>query len=208
MIRIRHLQQMFLWRWWIFIRFLPRSVRVHPSAILSGPFTSFKLHPRVKVGARVRMLVAGKGEVNLKDDVWLANDVEMETSSNISIGAGTTVQRRATINGTVSIGEGCIIAPNVFISSGTHPFREFPDKPIREQERLIIERDGSLESLNRAITIESDCWLGVNVVVCPGVVIGKGSVIGANSVVTKDIPANSVVAGVPGSVSGSRFRQP
>jgi acetyltransferase-like isoleucine patch superfamily enzyme len=80
------------------------------------------------------MLVTGNGEINLEEGVWLAHDVEMETSSRVSIGAGTTVQRRAAINGTVSIGEGCIIAPNVFVSSGIHPFRQYPERPIREQE--------------------------------------------------------------------------
>lgn len=186
------------------MRFLLRSVRVHPSAILSGPFKRYQFHPGVKVGARVRMLVVEKGEINLKDGVWLANDVEMETSDKISIGAGTTVQRRGTINGAVSIGEGCIIAPNVFISSGTHPFREFPDKPIREQERLIIERCGSLASLDRPITIGIDCWLGVNVVVCPGVTIGGGCIIGANSVVVSDVESNTVSVRAPARKVGSR----
>lgn len=177
-----------------------------PSAILNGQFERFRFQPRVKVGARVRMLVTGNGEINLEEGVWLAHDVEMETSSRVSIGAGTTVQRRATINGTVSIGEGCIIAPNVFVSSGTHPFRQYPERPIREQEQIIIEKEGSLSSLDRPINIGDDCWLGVNVVICPGVSIDKGSVIGANSVVIENVPENSVVAGVPAKVIGGRFQ--
>jgi acetyltransferase-like isoleucine patch superfamily enzyme len=170
---------------------------VYPSTILNGQFERFRFQPGVKVCARVRMLVTGNGEISLEEGVWLAHDVEMETLSRISIGAGTTVQRRAAINGTVSIGEGCIIAPNVFVSSGTHPFRQFPDKPIREQERMIIERHGSLASLDRPIIIGDDCWLGVNVVICPGVTIGNACVIGANSVVVTDISSDLVVAGVP-----------
>ena len=114
------------------------------------------------------------------------------------------MQRRATINGSVSIGSGCIIAPNVFISSGTHPFRVYPEKTIREQERLIIEERGDLSSLDRPISIGDDCWLGVNVVVCPGVSIGRGAVVGANSVVLKDVPENTVCAGVPARVIGFR----
>lgn len=205
MIRRGHLRQMFFWRWAIFIRFLLLKVRVHPSAIFNGPFKKFQFHPGVKVGARVRMLIAGEGEISLSEGVWLANDVDIETASKVSIGAGTTVQRRATINGTVNIGEGCIIAPNVFISSGTHPFRVYPEKTIREQERLLVGELGSLSSLDRPISIGNDCWLGVNVVVCPGVVIGSGSVVGANSVVLKDVPSNTVFAGVPAQVIGTRF---
>lgn len=48
--------------------------------------------------------------------------------------------------------------------------------------------------------IGNDCWFGANVVVCPGVTIGDNCVIGAGSVVTKDVPANSFVAGVPAHV--------
>ena len=47
------------------------------------------------------------------------------------------------------------------------------------------------------MTIGHDCWFGANVVVCPGVTIGDNCVIGAGSVVTKDIPANCVAAGNP-----------
>lgn len=206
MIKAYHLRTLFLWRWWIFFRFLHRGVRVHPSSVLNGCFKAFQLRHGVKVGARVRMQVTDDGEIILGEGVWLSHDVEMETSSRITIGAGTTVQRRASINGSVSIGDGCIIAPNVFVSSGTHPFRVYPDKPIREQEQIIIEENGSLNSLDRPIRIGSDCWLGVNVVVCPGVNIGDGSVIGANSVVVKDVPDNCVMAGIPAKVIGNRFQ--
>jgi acetyltransferase-like isoleucine patch superfamily enzyme len=150
------------------------------------------------------MLVAAEGTIVLGENVWLSHDVEMETSNRILVGTGTTVQRRATINGTVTIGDGCIIAPNVFISSGTHPFREYPNKSIRQQEQILIDKNGSLASLDRPITIGNDCWLGINAVICPGVNVSDGSVIGANSVVVKDVPANSVVAGVPAKVIGSR----
>ncbi len=49
----------------------------------------------------------------------------------------------------------------------------------------------------KTITIENDCWLASNVVVCAGVTIGEGCVIGAGSVVTRDIPPNSLAAGNP-----------
>ena len=49
----------------------------------------------------------------------------------------------------------------------------------------------------RPVKIGSDCWFGANVVVCPGVTIGENCVIGAGSVVTRDVPANSFAAGNP-----------
>ncbi|MEX6502162.1 acyltransferase [Pseudomonas zhanjiangensis] len=137
--------------------------------------------------------------------MWLSNDVEIETATKVYIGEGTSIQRRCTINGAVRIGVGCIFAPNVFVSSGTHPFREVPWLPIREQEKRIIAANGSLASLDRPVWIQDDCWLGINVVVCPGVTIGKGSVVGANSVVVRDVAPYSVVAGAPAKVIGQRL---
>jgi serine acetyltransferase len=132
----------------------------------------------------------------------LAADTEIETVTAVRIGDGTTLQRRCNVNGTVRIGRGCILAPNVFISSGTHPFRLAPHLPIRQQEQLGSAKDGN----NRPIWIQDDCWLGVNAVVCPGVTIGKGSIVGANAVVTRSVPPYSVVAGVPARVIGQRLQ--
>ena len=58
---------------------------------------------------------------------------------------------------------------------------------------------------NERIMIGDDCWLGVNVVVSPGVSIGQGAVVGANSVVTKDVAPYSVVAGSPALQIGHRL---
>ena len=52
----------------------------------------------------------------------------------------------------------------------------------------------------KPITIGDNCWLATNVTVCPGVTIGDGCVIGAGAVVTKDVPANSLVMGVPAKI--------
>lgn len=56
---------------------------------------------------------------------------------------------------------------------------------------------GESVSTSHPITLEDDVWIGANAVICGGVTIGKGSVIGAGSVVTRDIPAGVVAAGVP-----------
>lgn len=54
------------------------------------------------------------------------------------------------------------------------------------------------------VTIEDDVWIGVNVTILPGVTVGKGSVLGAGAVVTKDVKPFTVVAGVPAKVMGRR----
>ena len=92
----------------------------------------------------------------------------------------------------VHIGDNVMIGPNVTLATPMHPLLP-EERNVRQQE------DGSYYNLEYAkpITIENDCWLAANVVVCGGVTIGEGSVIGAGSVVTRSIPPYSLAAGNP-----------
>lgn len=92
----------------------------------------------------------------------------------------------------VEIGDNVLIGPNVSLVTPVHPLR-WQDRNIRVRE------DGSLEELEYAkpIFIEDNCWLGANVTVLGGVRIGEGSVIGAGSVVARDIPPHSLAVGNP-----------
>ena len=92
----------------------------------------------------------------------------------------------------VTIGDNCNFGPNVTIVTPVHPL-------IPEERNALYAPDGTPRRLcwAKPVHIGSDCWFGANVVVCPGVTIGEGCVIGAGSVVTRDIPAHSFAAGVP-----------
>ena len=92
----------------------------------------------------------------------------------------------------VHIGSNVFIGPNVTIATPMHPF-------LPEERNARRAPDGRIYDLEYAkpITIEDNCWLASNVVVCGGVTIGEGSVIGAGSVVTRDIPKHSFAAGNP-----------
>lgn len=92
----------------------------------------------------------------------------------------------------VTIGNDCNFGPNVTIVTPVHPM-------LPDERRLIRCADGKARHMCYAkpVNIGNDCWLGANVVVCPGVTIGDNCVIGAGSVVTKDIPSNSFAAGNP-----------
>lgn len=92
----------------------------------------------------------------------------------------------------IHIGDNVLIGPNVTLATPMHP--------LLPEERNVRQReDGSYYKLEyaRPITIENDCWLAANVIVCGGVTVGAGSVIGAGSVVTRDIPPHSFAAGSP-----------
>ena len=92
----------------------------------------------------------------------------------------------------VYIGDNVMIGPNVTLATPVHPL-------LPEERNVRQLPDGSWYNLEyaRPITIENNCWLASNVVVCGGVTIGEGSVIGAGSVVTRDIPAHSLAVGNP-----------
>ena len=104
---------------------------------------------------------------------------------NIELGANFYANYNLTIldGAKVCIGDEVLIGPNVSIFTATHP--------------IDAERRAAGWQFSKAITIENRVWIGGNSVINPGVRIGANSVIGAGSVVVKDIPANVVAAGNP-----------
>ncbi|MBR0460003.1 MAG: sugar O-acetyltransferase [Victivallales bacterium] len=92
----------------------------------------------------------------------------------------------------VTIGNDNNFGPNATIVTPIHPM-------LPEERRFLLDPQGKPIRLCYAkpVVIGNDCWFGANVTVCPGVTIGDNCVIGAGSVVTRDIPANSFAAGVP-----------
>jgi acetyltransferase-like isoleucine patch superfamily enzyme len=193
------------WRFINTLMGLYRGVRISPSAVCMGPPSNMQLGAGTAVGSRTRLILGQSGQMITGPRVWLSADIEIETATEVRIGARTTIQRRCTINGSTRIGADCILAPDVFISSGTHPFRHEPHLPIREQERRVIAARDPQGLLDRPVWIQDDCWLGVHAVVCPGVTIGKGSVVGANAVVTQNVPPYSIVAGIPARIISQRL---
>lgn len=183
------------------LRFGLRGVRLHPSARIYGGARALEIGPGAKIGADCVFNLAGKGAIRLGPRVWTYRDVEFHTESRIEIGAGSSFQRGVLINGTATIGRGCIFAPGVFVSSGKHIYDLRPAWPIRAQEALISDApndpDVARYVLDRPIRIDEDCWLGAHVAVAPGVRIGRGAIVGANSVVTRDVAPYTIVAGAP-----------
>jgi maltose O-acetyltransferase len=105
--------------------------------------------------------------------------------ATLEIGARTFVNYGTSIAAyeRVSIGPDCLI--------GTHCI-------IIDNEFHRLEPERRLERpASRPIELEANVWLGARVIVLPGVTIGVGSVVGAGSVVTRDVPPRSIVAGVP-----------
>ena len=98
------------------------------------------------------------------------------------------VHINASVGGSIVIGDHCLIGPNVVMRTAGHRF---------DDANQLIRMSGH----NPAdIMIGDDVWIGANAVILGGINIGKGAVIGAGAVVTKDIPSNAVAVGVPAKV--------
>lgn len=94
--------------------------------------------------------------------------------------------------GGVEIGNHVMMSPRVGIHSENHNFDQL-DLPMRDQG---VAR--------RGVAIEDDCWLASGCVILSGVRVGRGAIVAAGAVVTKDVPPYSVVAGVPAKVIKQR----
>lgn len=103
--------------------------------------------------------------------------------TNITIGDGSYLNFNCNFvdDGKITIGKSVMFGPEVTIATVGHP--------INPKMREYMYTD--------PVTIDDNCWIGAGATICPGVHIGENSVIGAGSVVTHDIPANSVAAGNP-----------
>lgn len=134
--------------------------------------------------------ILGKKE----EGVFLQGPVTFHYGVHTKIGKNTFINFNFTCqdDAEVTIGENCNFGPNVTIVTPVHPMRA-------DERQALRCPDGTEKRLcwAKPVHIGSDCWLGANVVVCPGVTIGDNCVIGAGSVVTRSIPANSFAAGVP-----------
>lgn len=103
----------------------------------------------------------------------------------VEIGDRTLVGMSNVIIGPVTIGDNVIIAQNVVISGLNHEYQNI-NLPIADQPVLTLP-----------IIIKDDCWIAANSVITAGITIGKHSIVAAGSVVTKNVPDYSVVAGNP-----------
>lgn len=107
------------------------------------------------------------------------------------------------------IGSFCSISDQVFIGPMGHPIDFVSTSPVFVSGRNVLSKNFSCHhySSEQRVFIGSDVWVGVRAVILPGVKIGHGSIIGAGSVVTKDVPPYTIFAGVPAKFIRNRFNQ-
>ena len=160
---------------------VPRLI-VDPNATLS-------IGNNVEFRRNVEIRVHGKAKVFIEDNVRLDRGIRVLAANNavITIGAGTRIGLYSVLNGgdSIAIGKKVLISGFVYLQTSMHGFAE---------RGVGIQEQGFDHAM---IRLSDDVWLGTHVVVMPGVVLGKGVVVGSNAVVTKSFDNYNIIAGVP-----------
>jgi len=141
----------------------------------------FKYYNKFKGTAR-NILLSRNGHI--------LNPEEMELGENIFIGRGFTISAT-----NLQFGSNIMIGPNVLIECSNHSFTTI-GKPMFFYSK---------EKTSKGITIEDDVWVGGNVTILDGVVIGEGCVVGASSNVIKSLPPYTICVGNPCKPIKKRF---
>jgi acetyltransferase-like isoleucine patch superfamily enzyme len=142
-------------------------------------------------GRGLELEIGEKGRVDFGRFVWIGDKTKIRChEGRVEIGDKTVMGQECTISAYqhVRIGQQCVIADRAMFIDFDHGVVEV-DRPIRQQG--IYKRD---------VIVGSNVWIGYGACVLRGVSVGDNAIVGTNSVVTKDVPANAVVAGIPARV--------
>jgi acetyltransferase-like isoleucine patch superfamily enzyme len=157
-----------------------------------------RLGPRSRLSLPIQLVGAERiaigSRVYLGPGCWLLthdHEPERRPAGRLQVGDGTSIAGHCVLSAAVDVrvGRSVLFARNVYVADHRHGF-ERADLPVLDQPL------GDL----RAVAIEDGAWLGQNVVILPGVTVGRGAVVGANAVVRDDVPARCVAVGAPARV--------
>ena len=143
------------------------------------------------VGPGVKLQIGRNATLRLGRWSWIGHGCKVRVhEGEVSIGAKTVLGQECTISAFqhVAIGRECVIADRVMLIDFDHGVVEV-ERPVRLQG--IYKRD---------VNVGHNCWIGYGACILRGVTVGDNCVIGTNTVVTKDVPDNAVVAGAPARV--------
>ena len=174
------------WRWYQRNALPWNRARIHLHALRAGAFIRWPVHGDVLTALDDGRLTLGEHAL-LEPGVWLT----APAPARIRIGSGTFLNLGVMVAAMdlVEIGDHCMLANGCFVTDSNHRFDD-PEMPVPWQGFT-----------SRGPTrIGDNVWLGANVVVTSGVTIGERCVVGANSVVTADLPPFSVAVGAPARV--------
>lgn len=138
---------------------------------------------RGAIGPRLKALLGSAGEVFVEAPLHVAYGFNLHLADGVYINAGCAILDTAPVR----IGARSMLGPNVQIYCAEH----------HKDRRL---RADGLE-VARPVTIGADVWIGGGAIILPGIRIGDGAIVGAGSVVTRDVPEDATVLGAPARVT-------
>jgi acetyltransferase-like isoleucine patch superfamily enzyme len=169
----------------------PLLVRYLRRRFLTAAGRRWRTNGLVFFGRGLELEIAAKGRVDFGRFVWIGDGTKIRChEGRVEIGDKTVMGQECTISAYqhVRIGQQCVIADRAMFIDFDHGVVEV-ERPIRQQG--IYKRD---------VIVGSNVWIGYGACVLRGVSVGDNAIVGTNSVVTKDVPANAVVAGIPARV--------
>jgi acetyltransferase-like isoleucine patch superfamily enzyme len=174
------------WRWYERNSLPWNRARIHWEFARREAFVRWPVHGNVLEALLEHRLDVGAGTL-LEPGVWIT----APGAARVRIGEGTFLNLNVMVASVelVEIGSHCMFANGCFVTDGNHRFDD-PSRPVTWQG---FTTKGPTK-------IGDNVWCGANVVITSGVTIGERCVIGANSVVTTDLPAGSIAAGAPARV--------
>ena len=174
------------WRWYERNSLPWNRLAIHREFMRREAFVRWPVHGNVLEALREGRLVIGAGTL-LEPNVWITAPGE----ARIRIGSGSFLNIAVMVAAAqlVEIGNHCMFANGCFVTDADHRFDD-PDTPVPWQG---FTSKGPTR-------IGDNVWCGANVVVTSGVTVGERCVIGANSVVNRDLPPHSIAAGSPAQV--------
>jgi maltose O-acetyltransferase len=145
-----------------------------------------------KVGKKSRYFICRPLFARIGTNVGISSKVNFGSGENIEIGDNSGLGRNCWIRN-AKIGRCVLMGPDFLYISRNHAF-DRTDMPMKQQGKTEL----------RQLTIEDDVWIGARVIALPGIKIGRGAIVGAGSVLTKDVPPFSIVGGNPARVIRTR----
>jgi acetyltransferase-like isoleucine patch superfamily enzyme len=174
------------WRWYQRNSLPWNRLRIHRELMRRQAFARWPLHGNVLDTLRDGRLDVGAHTL-FEPDVWIT----IGDAGRVEIGSGTflNIGTMVAAETLVEIGDHCMFANGCFVSDAGHRFDD-PERPVPWQG---FTSKGPTR-------IGDNVWCGAHVVITTGVTVGERCVIGANSVVTRDLPPHSIAAGAPAQV--------
>lgn len=165
--------------------FRPGVAIVFAADVTSGPAGSIVIGESCLIGRRTELQV-GPGH-------------------SLRFGAFSTINDNCVLIGDVWIERYCVLAYNIYASSGNHNFSVLPTWTIRDQDQWVQRHPEEFPRTSSPIHIEEDCFVGWGVFLKAGISIGRGAIIGAGTIVTRDVLPYSIHAGNPNREIGKRL---